>query len=180
MLTPMEFVPGVIYDGRSIILGAAGYMGGWIPAVISALISGGFRLYLGGAGTLPGVLVVAESVLAVYPVALLLIVIIFLNQREYRRVENDLAEGESWYRSLFEDSFAPRLIIEPETGNITDANQAAVDFYGWSRDDLKEMMVFDINVLTPDEVAEKMAAARAQGKTISSSGIGHGTEASGT
>ncbi|MFW5769643.1 MAG: LytS/YhcK type 5TM receptor domain-containing protein, partial [Spirochaetota bacterium] len=46
MLTPMEFAPGVIYDGRSIILGAAGYMGGWIPASISALISGGFRLYL--------------------------------------------------------------------------------------------------------------------------------------
>ncbi|MFP4564809.1 MAG: PAS domain S-box protein [Spirochaetia bacterium] len=220
MLTPMEFAPGVIYDGRSIILGAAGYMGGWIPAAISALISGGFRLYLGGAGALPGVLVVAESalagtavyylrcryrfwetnlgvwlfgvaihivmlglqlllpeglglrvlgtigitVLAVFPVALLLIVRIFLNQREYRRVENDLAESESWYRALFEDSFAPRLIIEPETGKINDANQSAVDFYGWGLDELKAMTIFDINVLTKEEIRENMSTAREKGQ----------------
>jgi PAS domain S-box-containing protein len=62
MLTPVHFLPGIIFDGRSIILFAAGLTGGPVIGLIAAIIAGVYRLWLGGAGTLMGILVIAESV----------------------------------------------------------------------------------------------------------------------
>jgi len=61
MLTPVELAPGIIFDGRSIILAIAGLFGGPITATIAALIAGAYRLYLGGSGIIMGTLVIAES-----------------------------------------------------------------------------------------------------------------------
>ncbi|ORC35603.1 hypothetical protein B4O97_08130 [Marispirochaeta aestuarii] len=54
MMTPMVFALGVIYDGRSIVLSAAGYICGPAAAFIAASITAAYRIYLGGAGFLPG------------------------------------------------------------------------------------------------------------------------------
>ncbi len=61
MMTPMTFAPGLVYDGRSIVLTAAGYIAGPIAAVIAAGIAGAYRIFLGGIGTIPGILVIIES-----------------------------------------------------------------------------------------------------------------------
>jgi PAS domain S-box-containing protein len=61
MMTPVSFAPGVIYDGRSIVLTLAGLFGGALPATIAAVACGAYRLHLGGAGALVGVAVVVES-----------------------------------------------------------------------------------------------------------------------
>ena len=53
ILNPMRFKPGIIFDGRSIIISLAGLFGGPVPAVISAVIAGSYRAYLGGAGVPP-------------------------------------------------------------------------------------------------------------------------------
>ncbi|GBG54753.1 hypothetical protein SPFL3102_01379 [Sporomusaceae bacterium FL31] len=39
------------------------------------------------------------------------------------------------YHQLFRASPAVSLIIDPDTGAIVDANQSAVDFYGYSLDE---------------------------------------------
>src|SRR5947209_2154380 len=64
MLDPVYFVPGVFFDGRSIILSAAGVFGGGVAAALAAIIAGGCRLWLGGAGIGMGLSVIAESVAA--------------------------------------------------------------------------------------------------------------------
>jgi len=61
MVTPVPFTPGVIYDGRSIVLTLAGLFGGPVPAAIAAVVCSAYRLHLGGAGALVGVAVVVES-----------------------------------------------------------------------------------------------------------------------
>jgi len=61
MMTPLAFAPGVIYDGRSIVLTLAGLFGGPLAAAVAALMCGSYRLLLGGPGALPGVLVVIEA-----------------------------------------------------------------------------------------------------------------------
>ena len=61
MMTPIHFAPGVIYDGRSIVLSLAGLFGGPTAAVVSAACCGAYRLYLGGAGATAGVAVVVEA-----------------------------------------------------------------------------------------------------------------------
>ena len=61
MMTPVTFMPGIIFDGRSIILSVSGLFGGPLVAAVAATICGAFRLSLGGAGAWVGVSVIAES-----------------------------------------------------------------------------------------------------------------------
>lgn len=49
------------------------------------------------------------------------------------------------------------LLIEPESGLILDANDAAVNFYGWKKEDLLKMTVDQINILIPEEIKIKKA-----------------------
>ena len=49
MMVPMQFAPGVQYDGRSIILSLAGVFFGPLAAAVSALMCAVYRLHLGGA-----------------------------------------------------------------------------------------------------------------------------------
>ncbi len=61
MLTPLRFMPGIIFDGRSIILSVAGLFGGPVVATVAALICAGYRLWLGGAGAWVGIGSIALS-----------------------------------------------------------------------------------------------------------------------
>ena len=68
--------------------------------------------------------------------------------------------SEELYRALFDVNTAVKLLIAPDTGQILDANQAAVTLYGWSKAELKQRRITDINTLTPDEVKAEMDNAR--------------------
>ncbi|MEI8173870.1 MAG: ATP-binding protein [Deltaproteobacteria bacterium] len=79
-----------------------------------------------------------------------------------KRAEEALRESETLFRKLFEDHAAVKLILDQDTGNIIDANKAAAVFYGWSREQLKQMKIQEINTLSPEEVKEEMEEVRAQ------------------
>ncbi len=61
MMTPVVFAPGIIFDGRSIILAVAGLIGGPLVALVSVLVAGAYRLWLGGVGAPVGISVIAVS-----------------------------------------------------------------------------------------------------------------------
>ncbi len=61
MMTPVHFAPGIIFDGRSIILSVSGLFGGPITAFVAAAVCGAYRLWLGGAGALVGTSVIVEA-----------------------------------------------------------------------------------------------------------------------
>ena len=70
------------------------------------------------------------------------------------------AESEIDFEDLFDNHQSVMLIIHPVTGDIYYANQAAVDFYGYPKDQLIGMSIDNINMLTPEEVAaERQRAA---------------------
>jgi PAS domain S-box-containing protein len=54
MMMPFHFMSGTFYDGRSVILTLAGFWGGGLTAVVSVLLAGTYRAYLGGAGIWAG------------------------------------------------------------------------------------------------------------------------------
>jgi diguanylate cyclase len=54
MMAPAHIGSGVMVDARAIIVGFAAAFGGWPAALIAAAIGGGYRLWLGGMGALPG------------------------------------------------------------------------------------------------------------------------------
>ena len=64
------------------------------------------------------------------------------------------------FENVFESHSAVLLIVEPETGHILDANKAASQFYGYSRIELKQMNIQDVNTLTAEEVANERKLAK--------------------
>ncbi len=57
------------------------------------------------------------------------------------------------YKSLFENSFSVKLLIHPDTGVIIDANKAACHYYGYKKDELKSMVIQNINMLSKEQIA---------------------------
>ena len=90
-------------------------------------------------------------------------VTVFADITGRKKAERKLEESETLYRKLFEDHTAVKLMIDPDTGDIIDANEAAGNFYGWSREQLRQMNIQDINTLPPDEKKE-MEKARTREK----------------
>lgn len=61
MMTPVRLLPGLIFDGRSIILGVAGFVGGPVVALVAVSMASAYRIFLGGVGTAMGVAVAVEA-----------------------------------------------------------------------------------------------------------------------
>ena len=70
--------------------------------------------------------------------------------------EKTLRESEQRYRSLFKNNHSIMLLIDPENGEIVDANPAAISFYGWSHQELTGKKISDINTLTNEQVFQEM------------------------
>ncbi len=74
--------------------------------------------------------------------------------------EAALRESEHRYRSLFMDNLATILLIDPATGHIVDANNAASEFYGYTIKQLQQMYLWDINMIMQQEILEHLEVAK--------------------
>lgn len=222
MMRPLEFQPGLIFDGRSMVISLCTLFFGPLAGLIAIIPAIIFRVFLGGSGTFTGILVILSSfiigwlgfyrlnpgqrqteakvlyffgfvvhlvmlammftlpfeaatrvisrlgfpVLFLYPLATLLVGKILSDQIAALRSQAALIESESMFRGLFENHSAVKLIVEPLTGAIVDGNMAAANYYGWSREHLREMNIVDINTLTPEEIKQEMALALSNQKTL--------------
>ncbi|HOU13563.1 MAG TPA: PAS domain S-box protein [Anaerolineae bacterium] len=81
---------------------------------------------------------------------------------ERKQAEDTLRESEMRYRSLFSNNHAVMLLIDPDGGAIVDANPAAVQYYGWTLEELRRKTITEINTLSPEEVQAEMNLARAE------------------
>lgn len=64
---------------------------------------------------------------------------------ERRQAELALTASEQRYRQAFEINTAIKLILDAESGRILDANSAACDYYGYTRDQLLSLSITDVN-----------------------------------
>lgn len=71
---------------------------------------------------------------------------------ERKNTEQALKKSEIRFKNMFERHDAIMLLIEPETGLIINANNAATKFYGYSKSKLCSMAINDINMLSPEQV----------------------------
>ncbi|MFO7844672.1 MAG: PAS domain S-box protein, partial [Bacteroidales bacterium] len=78
---------------------------------------------------------------------------------EQKKIEQIQKEKEEFYYALFEKNKAVKLLIDPVTGKIEDANTAASEFYGYSLSRLRSMKISDINQLTEKQVQNEMQKA---------------------
>jgi len=63
MLNPFVYSPGIIFDGRSVMLSLCGLFFGPFSAVIAAIMALVYRLYIGGGGATMGVSVIVSATL---------------------------------------------------------------------------------------------------------------------
>ncbi len=77
-----------------------------------------------------------------------------------KRAEENLKESEERFRLMFEKNEAIMLLVEPDSGAIVDANDAAAGYYGYRRETLGEMSITDINCLPPEEISIEIQRAK--------------------
>ncbi|RQG95092.1 PAS domain-containing sensor histidine kinase [Natrarchaeobius chitinivorans] len=78
---------------------------------------------------------------------------------ERKEMEAALRRREERFRRMFERHSAPMLLIDPESGSIQDANEAATEFYGYAAEELTARNIESINRLSPEEVARERTRA---------------------
>jgi PAS domain S-box-containing protein len=75
----------------------------------------------------------------------------------------------SGYKTCFNDFFeinhSIMIVIDPETGVIIDANEAACSFYQYDYEHITKLNISDINVLSIEELAMEMKLAAGQQKS---------------
>lgn len=225
MSNPVLFIEGVFFDGRSILLSMTGLFFGIIPTMIAVLITGVYRLFIGGDGALAGLAVILTSsfigfiwrkyrlhkyilnelyfpaielyvfgivvhlvmlvdlylfipqhyevlsvvalpIIALYPVSSVFLGLVIKNQIDKTKIIQKMEESEERYRTIFENTYAAMLILDPESGNIIDANKFASHFYGYSIEALKTMHMTDINGLSRDKLKAEMKKAMLHMKNV--------------
>jgi diguanylate cyclase (GGDEF)-like protein/PAS domain S-box-containing protein len=80
-------------------------------------------------------------------------------------LKQQLSEKDYLYRMLFENHYSVMMLINPDTGNIEEANQSAIKYYGYSKEKLLTMRIQDINILSDDQIREEMNSARTEKRT---------------
>lgn len=61
MMTPWEFLPGIVFDTRSVLLCVTGFFFGTVPTLIAVMICSVYRFVIGGSGVWTGVAVIISS-----------------------------------------------------------------------------------------------------------------------
>ncbi len=80
-----------------------------------------------------------------------------LDITESRNTLEALQKSEKGYKNLFENHAAVKLLVDPQSGDIVDANYAAESFFGYSRKQLRKMNIQQIVLLSEDEFNKELA-----------------------
>jgi PAS domain S-box-containing protein len=81
------------------------------------------------------------------------------NEKLEKLYKESSRRADDLYKSLFADCHSTMLFINPETGDIHDANEAACVYYGYTRQQLTGMNISNINTLPPEQVSGELQKA---------------------
>ena len=98
------------------------------------------------------------------PVSLVLLALLFMiwsfalgrKARIMKYKTNLLSENEEKFRKMFSTHKSVMLLINPNTGTIESANNSAVEFYGYSNEQLCSMNISEINCFQPETIKNEM------------------------
>ncbi|EAT58970.1 hybrid sensor histidine kinase/response regulator [Chlorobium ferrooxidans] len=84
---------------------------------------------------------------------------------EHKMKEDEaLHNSEERLRKLFDEHSAVKLVLDPLTGNIIDANHAAAAFYGWSIDELCRKHIREVDTHPEEELKHLLEQDRVSEK----------------
>ena len=76
---------------------------------------------------------------------------------ERKKVQRQLYESEEKYRTLFDSSPLPKWVLDRHTLEFLDVNQAAINLYGYSREEFMKMTVRDLWANGEDRIEQTIA-----------------------
>jgi chemotaxis family two-component system sensor kinase Cph1 len=82
--------------------------------------------------------------------------IAIININDLKNTEMALKESEETYREIFVKNPSVMILIDPVNNNILDANPAAINYYGYSLEQLLKMKISDINASDASVVQDEM------------------------
>jgi len=80
---------------------------------------------------------------------------------------NCAGPGNETYRRIFQHHSAAMYVFDPRTLLIIDANEAALSFYGYSREEFLTKRICDLNPLSEEEIRKELVVSRASGRNPS-------------
>jgi len=81
---------------------------------------------------------------------------------EIDHLKKQIKYKDDMYRLMFENHNSAMLIIDPETGKILESNAAASSFYGYGDQELSNLYIQNINILSDLEIKEEMSKAKSE------------------
>lgn len=216
MSVPYEFSSGLVFDTRSILIGSTAIIFSNTTLIISTVMMFIYRIYMGGIGAIPGLLVISSTaligylwkryvyqrtqkfrwisiyvygvlihvvmlicmfalpyeiaintlkeisfpVLIIYPIVTLLLTGLLIYQKERDFTSQRIKDAEERYRNLFENKNTVMFIVDPDTSVIVDANQAAIDQYGYLKEEFINMKLSSLNTLSDREIKRAVQEAK--------------------
>ncbi len=90
-----------------------------------------------------------------------LIALLDVTEREqrYQARTASLREDAELFRAAIDSRHFIRLLLDPVTGRLLEASPAAAKFYGYPREQLRRMHLWDIQTLSREECLDKLALA---------------------
>ncbi|MFA5105395.1 MAG: PAS domain S-box protein [Candidatus Micrarchaeia archaeon] len=85
------------------------------------------------------------------------VLIVLRDISEKKKAQREHEENERLYRYMFEDISIPKVLVDPKTGRLIDANKAATDFYGYTKE---KVVGRDVSLLGLDDPASVKKAIK--------------------
>lgn len=79
---------------------------------------------------------------------------------EQKQATEAVKESEQRYIALFDHNYSVSLLIDPDTGRIVGANDAACTYYGYPREDLLKKGIYELNLLPKEKVVNDLIRAK--------------------
>ncbi len=70
--------------------------------------------------------------------------------------KNEINKKDLIYRVLFENHNNPMMLIDPDTGCILEANESAIKYYGYSKDELLDMNIQDLSIYPSKQITDEI------------------------
>ena len=94
----------------------------------------------------------------------LLYILLDKNSGSNLKAKQERDEAIETYTQLFEQHGLPQLLLDPSSGQILQANEAAARYYGWDKQKICSMKISEINLLKEKELFGEMASAYVQNR----------------
>lgn len=84
---------------------------------------------------------------------------------DFFKQKKELESSEKKFKDMFENHSAVMLLLDPNTGNIIDANKSCEEFYKYTHQQLITMNISDLDIQSKDELKEELTKSTTGEKT---------------